>query len=264
LQRDAAFDAWIEALPDLDAQDEAASRAAIADNPEFGSSEPERLERLAGARRIATVLNGLAIGAAGWGYLYPRPYGLAVASLVLLPWVALLLVFRSHGLFRVSTQRNDVRPSLAPCLYVPGFALLARAVGDVGVIDLTQAFAVALAVGVVLALVAIASDVSARTPAAIFGLIVLCGPYGYGAAVTMNALVDRSARQDFKVPVLTRYMTHGRSTSYHLRLAPWGPRSEQNDVMVSQAVYSAPGDTVCIQLKAGALGIRWFWIGRCA
>jgi hypothetical protein len=265
LKRDAALDAWLAQLPDLDAQEQAASQAAITENADFGSSPDERLARLAAAKRLASAVTVLVFAACAWGYLYPRPYGVAIAVLTVLPWLVVAIVFRSQGLLRVSTQRNDVRPSLALCLYLPGLALIARVFGDVGVIDLQRAIVLAIAVTLALAGAALASEKGARGWGLRLALALFSLPYGYGAVVMADAQLDRGARQDFTVAVLSRHMTHGRSNSYYLMLGPWGPRAEPEEVMVNSALYrtSPPGSTVCIQLRPGALAIRWFWIGPC-
>ena len=60
--------------------------------------------------------------------------------------------------------------------------------------------------------------------------------YGYGAGMQLNALLDGSTRQIFYVLVTGKHVSSGRSTSYHLQLAQWGPNTSGQDLMVPSSV----------------------------
>jgi hypothetical protein len=90
--------------------------------------------------------------------------------------------------------------------------------------------------------------------------------YAFGAAVIADTRFDAAPAQAIRTTVTDTYSTHGRSTSYYLRLPAWGPRTGPNEVSVSYSLYRAlgAGDDVCIQLHPGLLGAAWFTIDRCA
>jgi hypothetical protein len=96
-------------------------------------------------------------------------------------------------------------------------------------------------------------------------LLILCCAYGYGAGLQVNALLDRSAPQTYRVMVNSKYVSHGKSTSYHLKLAPWGPNEGEQNLMESKGLYMRikPGDTVCMVLRSGALNVAWSELGSC-
>ena len=50
-----------------------------------------------------------------------------------------------------------------------------------------------------------------------------------------------------------------------MRLAPWGPYSDEEDASVPRWLYQsvADGQPVCAQLHSGAFAIRWFAVGGC-
>ena len=267
LKTDAVYAAWIDALPDLDALDLQASEAAIESNAELGNTPEERLARLAAARQWARALTLASWAVAAWGYVYPRPYTLAVLALALLPWVAIVFTARSGGLYRFDTRRNDARPSLAMPLCVPGFVLLMRALQDFGMLDWPRAVCFAAVAALAIGWAALQSDTRARAqPAvAVSVLLALCA-YGVGVVVTGNDLLDDRPGNDYRVEVLSRYMSRGgRSTSYHLVLAPWGPRRQPQAVSVTRPLYAAvpPGSSVCIHQGPGALGISWYVVRGC-
>ena len=267
LKTDALYDRWIASLPDLDALEVKAAEAQVAADPELGQSPEERLARVAGARKSANAFNVVVSCLAAWGYLYPRPYAPALLTLAIMPWVAVWVVARSNGLYRVLARRNEIRPSLAWPIFMPGFLLLIRALQDVGVLDLARALSFATGVAALLAGAAFMSDPrlhKERASAVLWMLFLLA--YGYGTVVLGNRLLDRSPGEAYRVEVLGKRMSHGsRSTSYYLLLAPWGPRPKPREVSVPGSLYTdmQRGGSVCIQQGPGALGIGWYVIGRC-
>jgi hypothetical protein len=81
----------------------------------------------------------------------------------------------------------------------------------------------------------------------------------------VNALLDQSTPQAFRVVVTAKHVNRGKSTTYHLKLAPWGPNVGGQDLMVPYSQYAGikPGDTVCMLLRPGALRVAWSELGRC-
>lgn len=266
MQRDGVLDAWIAALPDLDAKEAADSAAEVAADPELGQTPQERLGRLAGAKKTAYAVNAITMALALWGYVYPRPYGPVLLALAVLPWGAVALVAKSAGLYRIDTRRNDVRPAVAVAIFAPGFVLLLRATMDVGVLDWQRALCYGALTAAVLCWAALLSDPAARARrASALTLVALTCAYGYGAVVLANSALDHAPGDRYRVPVLARHMSGGRSTSYYLTLSPWGPRELPKDVSVPHALYlrAAPGKTVCIHRGPGALGISWYVVTLC-
>lgn len=267
MRTDAALDAWLNSIPDLDIQEAEAARAEIAADPELGQTPEERLASLAQAKKLAKAVNGLTWAALIWGWFYPQPYALALLVIALLPWVAVILAAKSHGLYRLGARRNDVRPNLATPLYVPGFVLLLRAVQDVGVLNWPLALTYALLATFIVFLAALRSEPTLweRRSVAI-ALFFIMGAYGYGAVALGNSLLDSAHGQNYRVQVLAMHSTHGsKSNSYYLTLAPWGPRTHAADVSVSRTLYSLtrPGGQVQVHQGPGALGIGWYAVSAC-
>jgi hypothetical protein len=99
-------------------------------------------------------------------------------------------------------------------------------------------------------------------------LLILAGlmsMYGYGVVAHGNRLLDRSDPDVFHVEVLDKRVSTGKSTSYYLELAPWGPRTESAEAEVDRDFHDRvrPGGTVCVYLWPGALKIRWFEVWEC-
>lgn len=91
-------------------------------------------------------------------------------------------------------------------------------------------------------------------------LALIGGAFGYGAPAMIDVRFDTSEAQPIHSLVSSMYVSRGKSTTYHLRLPPWGPRTQPNTVTVSDSLYRrlTPGDPVCIDLRGGALQVPWF------
>jgi hypothetical protein len=193
-----------------------------------------------------------------------------VVGLALTPWLALLIATRSPRSYVVGRMRGN--------LWVAGL-LPALALGALGgddavavLLDWTALLVVALIAG---AAIAALTGVALRTllpatPGLRAGslLLMFCcmSLYAYGGLALANSRLDPTPPERFRVAVLGGRVTHGRrSTHWMLRLAPWGPRTEPSESRVQSTVYRAVdvGDSVCIDLRPGALGIAWYAVLRC-
>lgn len=86
--------------------------------------------------------------------------------------------------------------------------------------------------------------------------------YPYGLIVSVNGAFDGSEAQVFPVQVIGRWVSHGKSTAYHLSLAPWGPSLQPTDKVVSRSTYDsvARSNRVQVWLREGALGLPWYTV----
>jgi len=55
-------------------------------------------------------------------------------------------------------------------------------------------------------------------------------------------------------------VAHGKSTSYYLRLSPWGQFTKEHEFSVNRSFFNdvRRGDSVNILLSPGALDIPWY------
>ena len=264
---DEAFWEWMAKVPNYanSANTLAESREAIANNPEFGANRTERLEALARAARFAKIMNLAALAPITLLALNPRPY-LVIASLwAAFPWLAIMAVLAWGGLVGLDGKPRDARPGLVAGLWISICALLIMSVEVVKVVRIADAVAPAAIVGLLLFVASLLADERLWKASAAASYLLFCALYGYGAAIQADVLLDRSQPKAFTATVLSQQIIRGKSTSYRLQLAPWGPRDKSDGVAVSPAFCNAvqPGALVCIQLHNGSLGIRWFTVAAC-
>jgi hypothetical protein len=263
---DSTWTAWFASIPDVDAEAAKSFEAEVASNTELGSTPEERQKRLTIARLFARYATWVNMGLFAWAYIYPRPYQLMILVLAVIPWTAIVIMARSPGLYTLNAHRGSGRPDLTLLLISPGILLALRAFLDVHSLDWQRLLQCALIVAMLLMGSVIWALPAARERIGLLLLtLVLLIPYGYGVSALGNALLDHASASSYPTMVYRMFVTSGRSKTPTLRLGPWGPRATPEDTAVSWDLYrkTRVGETVCAQLHAGALGVRWFQITKC-
>lgn len=266
LKTDTAFRAWMLSLPDLDAgkkRDAAQERSnAIAALKQRGFSELA-VQRLAGfARGLNWVVYAVGIAS----FFISDPQHLFTWTMVALPWTGILLVAAFRPYYRFGGPRNSPLPDLSLVLIIPGALLTLRVLQSIAPIGWQGPLWLTSIGSLILVGAALWVDPWLRRHRGTTILLVfVCCGYGYGAGLELNALLDRSASQAYQVKVISKYVSHGKSTSYHLKLAPWGPNVNGQDLMVSASRYArtSPKSSVCMLLRSGALNVAWSELGLC-
>lgn len=266
LKKDEIFEAWFAGLPNLDALEREESLARVVEDHSVAATPEERAQKLAKAKKIGVVLNWAAGIASVWGWLYPRPYGLAMAVLAVIPAIAVILLATGGGLYQMEGRRHDVRADLFLAFVVPSAVLTLRSLWDFEFLEWSPILKLAIVGSVVLTILVVGADRGMRERRwAFLAFLFLSFFYGFGAMAQANALLDRSEGQVFQTQVLAKRISSGKSTTYYFTIDPWGPRTEPNEVSVSRALYQATpvGRNVCVWLRKGSLRVPWFVIGTC-
>ncbi len=224
-----------------------------------------RRRNLARARGTARTLNLYAVVVSAWGLIAPRPYLAAVAALAIVPLVTIALLLTASGRDLFEAGRIDRRSSVVFAIMIPGMVLGGRAVIDVHVLDHWPFLVGAALGGIGLAAALATAGPELRKPWLLALLIPLLGFYTWGLLAFGNAGLDRSEPETFRVAVRGKLSSGGRSPSYELRLEPWGPVTEPSCVEVERRLWDAAfvGDRVCVLLRPGVLGARWYAVQRC-
>jgi hypothetical protein len=191
-----------------------------------------------------------------------------VAALLVapLPLASIALVWLSRGRWTLNGRRSEHRPSLTVPFLIPSIGMVAGTVQLFPPVDWQAPLAVAAAIGIATALAVSVAEVRSTGRAAFIAFSVAIGTgWGWGLVALANGGLDSAPAQTFHTTLVDKWIHHGKSTSLHFRLAPWGPFSQEQDVQVSDAVYYriAIGGAVCPALHSGALGWRWYFVEPC-
>jgi hypothetical protein len=265
IRTDDAFFAWLQPIPDQDAEDLQRATEAISANPAFGLTPQSRVEHAARFAQMARWLGSAIAVATIWAFVYPRPYELVIVVLLGLPVVALAFVVASKGAVGLDGAVREGRALVGPMLFGPSIVLLFRAWWDFDTLEWLEGLGIAatLAAPITYAITRIDPG---RKPAS----LLLIGsffviPYLYGGLIESNVLLDQSRPQRFAAPVQSKEHTTGKGASWDLTLGAWGPVTDANEVSVTKALYEnvAVGDSVCVYLFEGRWTLSWYVVRAC-
>ena len=259
---DEAFGEWFIDIPNLDREELGQSMAELEavvahDSPGIDATE----ERIARAFRTVKILNWAAGIASAWAWIYPNPYPLAMLAAGVFPLIAIVMLARSHGLYQIEGRQNDARPSLAGVFIFPSCVLAYRAIQNLHFLEWKPLLLGTLALAALLTIFLAQSDPHFHNRAvAAVSLFFIGTMFSFGVIAQFDVLADRSAPTTYQTHVLGKRADNGRTTSYYLRVAPWGPRQDAEEIEVSRALYGviSPGQPVRIYLYSGALHLPWY------
>jgi hypothetical protein len=260
------YRAWFQQLTDLDKRDRDTLLEEISQDAELGATPEERLNALKHAKIVSIATIVVAVAAAcGLNFGAANLWLPSAVALALAPVVVLFLMRQSPLLYVTFKRKSDPRAEL-------GFVLLAAGCGlalPVSRVEFVSMKPLLLLV-VTVALVYIATFFnsgrkSSPLVATIVGLLFVALSYSFGVAIVADTLLDRAKSATYIVPVTGKHISSGRSTTYYLNLASWGPLREANEMSVDSSIYSdiQEGDQVCIGLHPGRLHAAWYQLVDC-
>jgi hypothetical protein len=86
--------------------------------------------------------------------------------------------------------------------------------------------------------------------------------YSYCLCITANCMLDQSAAARYEPAVISKRMTTGRHSSYHVTLEPWGEMKEPEEVRIRKTDFPLVqvGDKVTVFQKPGFMSMPWIII----
>ena len=253
--------AWLQQITDLDERDRKAILDEIEQNQELGATPEERLSALKQARLWNVGLTMVAIAAAVFRLFPANPFFLISAVvLALTPPVMLYLLHRSPLLFVLGKPKRDPRTDFTFAFVAVGVGLV---FGTIGVHFVSLSSLVPAILLVSLAACAgflLVSRNTAGARGAWIVMVMLSGSYGYGLITSADTLPDHAKPERYSASIVGKHTSSGRSTTYYLDLAPWGPIPDENRLAVSRRLYDAAGvgDLTCLELHQGYFHAPWY------
>jgi hypothetical protein len=260
---------WLKGVPDLDQRDFDQIWQQLRDQHRPGTSDDEIRNELKLAKAWATGLS-IASLIAGFIALLANYEPFCTPSIVLqliFPPMGILLAHRFPHLFTCSLK-YDPRANLGLLVTWPGLPLAMSYPGcnsHTYFTDPSQLIPWALPV-LLFYFVALFRATAQSPDRTAFVLVLIFGVmYSFGAAEVANILPDRSLPRLYRASVLEKYETRGKGTTYHLRLASWGPIDNADDLAVPVRTYRQVRvrDLVCIELHPGFLHAPWYTLNPC-
>jgi len=185
--------------------------------------------------------------------------------LLLYPLLGITMMVYSNGLIRLFAKKNSAYLSIFIGLLLPAFALLVQSLVNTKFLNLDNLWlpAALVAIGAfgIVFFVAIKKSKENLLAQACFALIFAVA-YGLGAASAINCDFDQAKPKIYGVKVIDHYVTHGKSTSYHITINEWRDGYSSENITVSESFYdnATVGSMVNVNLKPGLLNIPWYYV----
>jgi hypothetical protein len=233
---------------------------------ETGATAEDRKVKLAGAQQLNFALSALGIAAALGFWLGGAALHLPSAIvLALLPAALIYLIEHDPVVYAIAKQRGDPRTDLSVAFIACGAGLL---IGNHDIHFVGTQMLLECAVLVALLCCAGVFTAARQNPrfwSTMLGTLFVAGLYGWGLVAAVDSVPDKSAPAYYETMVANKYESHGRGTSYHLVLAPWGPSRAPDDVTVPDTIYDGAliGGRVCLEAHPGLLYLPWYRIVAC-
>jgi hypothetical protein len=249
---------------DLDALDKERETQELLQDTELGMTQEDRLQAIQRSKITAIVYNVLSVvliiiaiaSDIKWCY---------VPSL-LYPLLGLMVMWYSKGLikFYSNLRRSTHFPTFFG-LFFPSVTLIAASLAKYKIFNAGHLWLPWLVVGVcfLLLLYKVGSNKSVGNTGLQLVLMTFVSIlYGYGSIMYTNGAFDNGPHQTFSALVLQRRITHGKSTSYYLKIGPWGPRKNIQEVEVGKSLFMETqiNDSVEIVFHSGRLHIPWYQV----
>ncbi|GAB2456798.1 hypothetical protein GCM10011375_05040 [Hymenobacter qilianensis] len=253
--------------PDLDIVEQEQEAAQALEDHDLGRTPAERQETLEKAQRTAKWLNIAGGIVAVWLLFRPQPYQWAMAAGLVVPLLAIVASWIHQGAIRVDGKENSVYPGLTTAITGPVLILLARVLLDFEILEYGPLWPQAGGVALIVALILL---VGSRTFLAqnesrislLFAILFISVSYGFAGTLAYNCAFDDGQATKYEAQVLSKHVSSGKTTTYYLEVAPWGPRTTNEDVTVTKDYYKQTevGDTVSIYAMPGQLKVPWFTV----
>jgi hypothetical protein len=269
----ADLEEWLSGLPDVDERNAAQTEKMIDGNSTAGVGSRPHDELLRKARTWARGLTAIAVVACiAAAVPNDRVYFTGMTTLLVLPPIGIFLLHRWPLLFTTFRAKVDPRADLIWLILLSGLGImlsLMLASNPAHLVDVpTLMLWIGLAVFVALFLPL--ARIVWRSPARAAGLplLTIFGiMYSVGLVDAADTMPDESTASFFRTWIVDKHEDQGsRFTTYYLRLAPWGPIPQPDNVSVPAGTYSrsALGDPICLALHAGLLHAPWYRFVPCA
>jgi len=266
LATDAAFEAWIAALP---ISTRKTSRSPKPGFSAIGATVPRRKRGLPGStavRTLAKLLNAVALVVAAWCLVAPGRISPRSRWPPCFPCWALIMVAISGGLVRFtrSTAEAHAAATLTPVFVPPCWCgasggCLPHRFKRRGESRWRHWPILALAVIV---------DRSLIRFLAIAAVVAVA--YGISVVTLADVQLDRSPGENSQSQVVDSHVSRGKnSRTYFVRLAPWGTPQSASEVSVPEAMFNwltmsraCPRVSPCTMARSASDGSPWTSVGR--
>jgi hypothetical protein len=257
---------WLtENFKNLDTLEFEAAKEELLQDTNFGVTKEAREETFNKYRKYNITYNLVAVG------LFWVPVVLGIFNvylsvlLFLFPLTGILLMAGSKGLIRLYAKKNSAYSPIFIGLFFASMGLVLQSTICVKILSYDKlwepACIMAILTCAVLFYLSVVKTKDVLLNQIFFVLMVGC-IYAFGITVMINCAFDSSPQRVYPATITGKYVSHGKSTTYHVQLGDCDGFKGTEQITVSWSYYNRAsiGSTIKIDIKQGTFGAPWFRI----
>ncbi|NCD70868.1 hypothetical protein [Mucilaginibacter agri] len=255
---------WLQTnLIDLDSAAYEEELQTILEDTNLGVTTEDRQKKLASVKKICTYFNIAGIVTFFMLLVFPKPYQLVI-SIDLLLSVICIIVFGVYAgtITMVDDSKKNAYPTLSTALFLFAAGLLLRMMIDYDLLDYAKCVTPVIVVSISLAFLFFLIYKLRKSYKFGYTIAIVIIIYSYAGVVALNCVFDSSSAKTYHATILSKHISHGKSTTYYLEISKWGTRTNSEDESVPSSLYNEvnTGQNVNVYLKPGLLNIPWYFI----
>jgi len=264
-KRDEIIEWLSDNYPDLDGVQIVEETKEILHNETFGLTAEQREDNLIRASKTAKVLNWAGGLVGVWTIFFPKPYEYAILASIVIPVICIIVLKYYKGLIKIDERKATAYPTVFWAIFATSIGLGIRGLMDYHIFDHSNVWKLAPVTAFAFVAILLLGTKEfnlkkAKEYLRLAGFAMIMCAYSYGAVVSLNCIYDKSEPEKFNAAILNKRISKGKSTTYYLKLTPWGYQEKAKEVTVSRALYEKleKDDSVHIYFRKGKFDIPWF------
>lgn len=257
---------WLQTnLIDLDSAAYEEELQTILEDKGLGITTEDRQQKLASAKKICTYFNIAGIILFFVLLMFPRPYQLMISIALLMPMICIIVFYVNAGtITMVDDSKKNAYPTLSTALFFLVGALLLRMMIDYDLLDYTQCITPVIIIASSLAFVFFLIYKLRKPYKFSYTLAIIIAIYSYAGFVAVNCVFDNGTAKTYQATVLSKHISHGKTTTYYLEITKWGLRKTSEDESVPSSIYNnvKSGQSINVYVKPGRLNIPWYFLSN--
>jgi hypothetical protein len=249
-------------LKDLDALDLENEHQKLLKDASLGFSEIEREEKIKSTKEICVAYNFIGGFLAFIVLFIDQKFSYVI--LLILPLIGIILLYNFKLIKFISNSKRSIYGYIFIGFAIPCFTLLLKTT-EFNLLNLDNIW---IPVGIIfcITLALLSFKGINKSVESVIGqiiaMVLFSFLYGFGSIRAINCEFDKSKLLIFNATVIDHSISHGKKTTYYLRLSTWGPQHKEEDEEISKNMYHKTkiGDLVNIKYKEGFLKAPWFVI----
>lgn len=260
---------------DLDGEEYAKEKDQILHDSTLGATEQDRVQLMNKTKKYTGIYTGAGTALLFIALFLPvittnfTPFWTEVIAALLLvyPIAGIVMMHYSKGLIKLFTGKNSAYSSIFGGILFPAIGLILMAINGATLISYDKVWMPAAVVAAIMFFglyVLAIKRTEATVLSQIFFVLLIAAAYGFGSILEVNCGFDTAQPKQFTAVIEDHYITHGKSTHYHVTIGDCGAFDGAENMDVSSGFYDDEpiGTKVNVYLKPGTLGIPWFYMTR--